>query len=65
MKYCPSPWSFSRRSAREVTVGNPSLGGVVLGGNHPVVKQSMLTCDTMDTAEWPWVARLSASRPPP
>jgi len=51
MKYCPSPWSFSRRSAREVTVGNPSLGGVVLGGNHPVVKQSMLTCDTMDTAE--------------
>ena len=25
-------------------------GGVIIGGDHPVVKQSMLTCDTMDTA---------------
>jgi len=24
---------------------------VIIGGEHPVVKQSMLTCDTMDTAE--------------
>jgi (E)-4-hydroxy-3-methylbut-2-enyl-diphosphate synthase len=32
-------------------VGDPACGGVVLGGGHPVVKQSMLTCDTMDTAE--------------
>jgi len=51
MKYCPSPWSYSRRPVREVTVGDPARGGVVLGGSHPVVKQSMLTCDTMDTAE--------------
>ena len=51
MKYCPSPWSYSRRPARDVTVGDPACGGVVLGGGHPVVKQSMLTCDTMDTAE--------------
>lgn len=51
MKYCPSPWSYSRRPARNVTVGDPACGGVVLGGDHPVVKQSMLTCDTMDTAE--------------
>ena len=51
MKYCPSPWSYSRRPARNVTVGDPTCGGVVLGGDHPVVKQSMLTCDTMDTAE--------------
>ena len=51
MKYCPSPWSYSRRPVREVTVGDPARGGVVLGGTHPVVKQSMLTCDTMDTAE--------------
>jgi (E)-4-hydroxy-3-methylbut-2-enyl-diphosphate synthase len=51
MKYCPSPWSYSRRPARNVTVGDPACGGVVLGGAHPVVKQSMLTCDTMDTAE--------------
>jgi len=31
-------------------VGNPVLGGVVIGGGHPVVVQSMITCDTMDTA---------------
>ncbi|MFM7102101.1 MAG: (E)-4-hydroxy-3-methylbut-2-enyl-diphosphate synthase [Verrucomicrobiota bacterium] len=50
MKYCPSVWSFSRRPAREVVVGDPARGGVVIGGHHPVVKQSMITCDTMDTA---------------
>jgi (E)-4-hydroxy-3-methylbut-2-enyl-diphosphate synthase len=27
------------------------MGGVIIGGNHPIVMQSMLTCDTMDTAE--------------
>jgi (E)-4-hydroxy-3-methylbut-2-enyl-diphosphate synthase len=36
--------------AREVVVGDPARGGVIIGGRHPVVKQSMLTCDTMDTA---------------
>ncbi|MFM7803685.1 MAG: (E)-4-hydroxy-3-methylbut-2-enyl-diphosphate synthase, partial [Verrucomicrobiota bacterium] len=51
MKYCPSPWNPRRRPAREVVVGDPARGGVVIGGDHPVVKQSMLTCDTMDTAE--------------
>ena len=51
MNYCASPWSFHRRPTREVTVGDPSHGGVVIGGNHPVVRQSMLTCDTMNTAE--------------
>ena len=50
MKYCLSPWSFSRRPTREVTVGDPARGGVIIGGHHPVVRQSMLTCDTMDTA---------------
>ncbi|HEX3857041.1 MAG TPA: (E)-4-hydroxy-3-methylbut-2-enyl-diphosphate synthase, partial [Verrucomicrobiae bacterium] len=30
--------------------GDPKNGGVIIGGDHPVVKQSMLTCDTMDTA---------------
>ena len=50
MKYCASVWSFSRRPTREVVVGDPARGGVVIGGTHPVVKQSMLTCDTMDTA---------------
>ncbi len=51
MNYCPSPFLFHRRQTREVVVGDPARGGVIMGGNHPVVKQSMLTCDTMDTAE--------------
>ena len=51
MNYCQSPYVFQRRATREVVVGDPARGGVILGGNHPVVKQSMLTCDTMDTAE--------------
>jgi (E)-4-hydroxy-3-methylbut-2-enyl-diphosphate synthase len=34
-----------------VVVGDPARGGVIIGGNEPVVMQSMLTCDTMDTAE--------------
>ena len=51
MRYCDSPYLFRRRVSREITVGDPAHGGVVMGGNHPVVKQSMLTCDTMDTAE--------------
>ena len=51
MRYCDSPYLFRRRATREVTVGDPARGGVIIGGNHPVVRQSMLTCDTMDTAE--------------
>jgi (E)-4-hydroxy-3-methylbut-2-enyl-diphosphate synthase len=51
MNYCRSPWNYSRRPSREVVVGDPQRGGVVIGGNRPVVKQSMLTCDTMNTAE--------------
>jgi (E)-4-hydroxy-3-methylbut-2-enyl-diphosphate synthase len=50
MRYCSSPFRFERRETREVTVGDPARGGVVIGGDHPVVVQSMLTCDTMDTA---------------
>ena len=50
MQYCESPFVFHRRPTREITVGAPAHGGVIIGGNHPVVKQSMLTCDTMDTA---------------
>ena len=49
MSYCASPWNFSRRPTREVVVGDPAAGGVVIGGHHPVVRQSMITCDTMDT----------------
>ena len=51
MRYCESPFIYSRRRTREVIVGDPAHGGVIIGGDHPVVKQSMLTCDTMDTAE--------------
>ena len=50
MRYCDSPYVFKRRQTREVVIGDPVNGGVVIGGNHPVVAQSMITCDTMDTA---------------
>ena len=50
MKYCQSPYFFQRRKSREVIVGDPARGGVIIGGDHPIVVQSMLTCDTMDTA---------------
>ncbi len=51
MRYCESPYFYQRRTAREVIIGDPDNGGVIIGGHHPVVTQSMLTCDTMDTAE--------------
>ena len=50
MKYCQSPYAWSRRQTREVVIGDPRHGGVIIGGDHPVVAQSMITCDTMDTA---------------
>ncbi len=50
MRYCESPYVFKRRQTREVVIGDPANGGVVVGGSHSVVAQSMITCDTMDTA---------------
>jgi len=50
MRYCESPYVFRRRRTREVVIGDPRNGGVIVGGDHPVVMQSMITCDTMDTA---------------
>jgi (E)-4-hydroxy-3-methylbut-2-enyl-diphosphate synthase len=50
MRYCESPFFYHRRQTREIVIGDPTNGGFVMGGDHPVVKQSMLTCDTMDTA---------------
>jgi (E)-4-hydroxy-3-methylbut-2-enyl-diphosphate synthase len=50
MRYCESPYTYQRRETREIVIGDPANGGVIIGGNHSVVKQSMLTCDTMDTA---------------
>lgn len=49
MRYCPSPYSYQRRQTREVVIGDPARGGVIIGGRQPIVKQSMITCDTMDT----------------
>jgi (E)-4-hydroxy-3-methylbut-2-enyl-diphosphate synthase len=51
MRYCDSPYSFRRRVTRAIVIGDPNHGGLVMGGDHPIVMQSMLTCDTMDTAE--------------
>src|SRR5438034_6354215 len=51
MQYCESPYFYKRRKTREIVIGDPKNGGVIMGGDHPVVVQSMLTCDTMDTAE--------------
>src|SRR5580698_9500684 len=50
MRYCESPFFYQRRKTREIVVGDPAHGGVIVGGGHPVVRQSMITCDTMDTA---------------
>ena len=50
MNYCESHYAFKRRVTRDVVVGDPARGGVIIGGRHPVVMQSMITCDTMDTA---------------
>jgi (E)-4-hydroxy-3-methylbut-2-enyl-diphosphate synthase len=51
MRYCESPFIYKRRKTREIVIGDLARGGVIIGGDHPVVMQSMLTCDTMDTAE--------------
>src|SRR5580692_5630296 len=50
MRYCESPFFYHRRQTREIVIGDPAHGGFIMGGHYPVVKQSMLTCDTMDTA---------------
>ncbi len=50
MRYCESPYFYQRRKTREIVIGDPANGGFIMGGDHPVVKQSMITCDTMDTA---------------
>lgn len=50
MRYCNSLYFYQRRYTREVIAGDPRRGGVIIGGANPVVIQSMLTCDTLDTA---------------
>jgi (E)-4-hydroxy-3-methylbut-2-enyl-diphosphate synthase len=46
MNYCSNPFVYQRRRTRVVEVGT-----VAMGGGNPVRVQSMITCDTMDTAE--------------
>ncbi len=48
-EYTVSPFIYHRRKTRELIVGNPQDSGVVIGGDNPIVVQSMLTADTMDT----------------
>ncbi len=43
--YCASSFRYARRVTREVKVGK-----VGIGGGNPIRVQSMITCDTMDTA---------------
>src|SRR5439155_12593123 len=50
MSYCSSAFHFARRKTRPVVVGDPANGGVIIGGDNPVIIQSMITCDTMDAA---------------
>ena len=45
MTYCGSPYIYHRRLSREVRVGKVGVGGA-----NPIRVQSMITCDTMDTA---------------
>ena len=51
MRHAAPPFFHQRRKTREVVIGDPRNGGVIVGGHHPVAVQSMITCDTMDTAE--------------
>jgi (E)-4-hydroxy-3-methylbut-2-enyl-diphosphate synthase len=44
MDYCVSPYRYARRETRPVTIG-----GVIVGGDEPIVQQSMITCSTLDT----------------
>lgn len=44
VNFCESIHSFKRNPTREVTIGNK-----VIGGNQPILIQSMTTTDTMDT----------------
>lgn len=44
LHYCKDLFHYSRRETREVTVGE-----VKMGGDNPIVVQSMITSDTRDT----------------
>ena len=45
ISFVANPFQYARRDSRAVMVGKVGVGGA-----HPIRVQSMLTCDTMDTA---------------
>jgi (E)-4-hydroxy-3-methylbut-2-enyl-diphosphate synthase len=45
VNFCADPFHYHRRVTREVIVGSVGVGGA-----NPIRVQSMITCDTMDTA---------------
>ena len=49
MNYCASPYRHARRDTRPVVIGDFENGGVLVGSSNPVVRQSMITCSTLDT----------------
>jgi (E)-4-hydroxy-3-methylbut-2-enyl-diphosphate synthase len=49
MSFSQSLYFYQRRPTREVVVGIPGEGGVIIGADQPVVVQSMLTSKTKDT----------------
>ncbi len=49
MNYCASPYRHARRDTRQMVIGDSKNGGVIVGGDAPVVRQSMITSSTLDT----------------
>jgi len=49
MNYCASPYRHARRDTREVVIGDREHGAVIVGGGGPIIRQSMITCSTLDT----------------
>lgn len=48
MRYNESAYRYARRLTREIAISNPKQV-VSLGAEHPIVYQSMITSDTLDT----------------
>lgn len=48
MRYNESGYRYARRLTREIVISNPEQT-VSLGAGHPIVYQSMITSDTLDT----------------
>ncbi len=48
MQFQDSPYRYQRRQTREIVISNPQQV-VHLGGDAPIVYQSMITSDTLDT----------------